>query len=201
MKKKSTTPLIMIEDILVSGEVADEMFACDIAKCKGECCVAGDLGAPLEKSELKILEEVYPEVEPYMSEDGKIEIATQGHYVYDMSNGYSTPLMEKTGACAYVIFDDKGVALCAIEKAFLEGKISFQKPISCHLYPIRVTKNKTMEALNYDRWDICGAACIKGKAQGIPVYQFAKQALVRKYGESFFEALEGAILYHSQQNS
>lgn len=184
--------LLIVQDKLVSGELVDELFACDLSKCKGACCVQGDLGAPVDRKERAILDEIYPEVEPYMREEGKREVMDQGKYVYDMTGNYSTPLV-KGRECAYVYFDDKGVALCAIEKAFFEGKIGFQKPISCHLYPIRIQKSKTMEALNYDRWDVCGAACVRGKSEKIRIYEFVKTALIRKYGESFYEELDAMV--------
>lgn len=190
MKNHST--LLIIQDKIVSGELVDEQFVCNLSRCKGACCVAGDLGAPVDKAERQILDDIYPEVEPYMREEGKREIMEQGKYVYDMTGNYSTPLING-GACAYVYFDEKGVALCAIEKAYFEGKIAFQKPISCHLYPIRIKKSKQMEALNYDKWNVCSPACELGKTQKMPVYQFVKTALIRKYGESFYEELDGVV--------
>lgn len=188
--KKNT--LFIIDDIFVSGEVTDELFACDLAKCKGACCVGGDLGAPLEDAELPILKEILPEVKPYMREDGILSVEIQGEYINDPEYGYSTPLVN--GAeCVYVTFDEKGVALCAIEQAYFDGKIAFRKPISCHLYPIRIHKTARMESLNYDEWDICKAACVRGKKEGIPVYKFVKDAIIRKYGEDFFAQLDAAV--------
>jgi hypothetical protein len=138
MAKKFEHTAVIIDDVVISGELLDEHFVCDLSKCKGACCVAGDLGAPLEKAELAILEEIYPQVEPYLTEEGKLAILQEGKYVYDFTGKYSTPLING-GACAYTIFE-KGIAFCGIEKAQREGKIDFLKPISCHLYPIRVTK-------------------------------------------------------------
>lgn len=188
--KKNT--LFIIEDIFVSGEVTDELFACDLAKCKGACCVGGDLGAPLEQEELAILKEILPTVKPYMREAGINAIKAQGEYIKDEDGDFSTPLVN--GAeCAYVTFDKKGVALCAIEQAYFDGKVHFRKPISCHLYPIRIHKTQRMESLNYDVWDICKDACIRGKKEGIPVYQFVKEAIIRKYGEDFYAQLDAAV--------
>lgn len=188
--KKNT--LFIIDDIFVSGEVTDQLFACDLAKCKGACCVGGDLGAPLEKEELSILKEILPAVKPYMRPEGIEAIEILGEYVEEKPEEYTTPLVN--GAeCAYVTFNPQGIAFCAIEQAYFDGKINFRKPISCHLYPIRIHKTKRMESLNYDEWDICSAACIKGKQEGIPVYQFVKEALIRKYGEGFFTQLDAAV--------
>jgi hypothetical protein len=198
MKKKHQHTLVIIDDKFISGELLDELFACDISKCKGECCVGGDYGAPLEETELRILEEIYPKVEPYMVEAGKEAILEQGKYVVHKSGAYVTPLV-KGRECAYVYFD-KGIALCAIEKAWAEGKIDFQKPISCHLYPVRVKKSRTMEALNYDRWDICGAACVSGKEKGVRVYEFVKDALIRKYGADFYQQLDEAVKAEEAEN-
>ncbi len=183
---------MIIEDKLVSGEVTESLFACDLSKCKGACCVQGDLGAPLEKSELKILEEIYPEVEPYLREEGKFAILDQGTSIYDITGNYSTPLVNGR-ECAYVVFDKNNVALCAIENAYFAGKIPFQKPISCHLYPIRIKKTKQMEAINYERWDVCSAACVRGEKEGIKVYEFVKDALIRKYGKAFYDELDALV--------
>ena len=183
--------MIEIENVLISTELKTELFACDLAKCKGACCVEGDLGAPLEEEEKMILEEIYPEVKPYLPESGKEAIEQQGRWVKDFTQEISTPLV-RGNHCAYTVFE-KGMALCGIEKAWLDGKISFQKPISCHLYPIRIEKLRSGDALNYDRWDICSPACAKGKAEGIPVYKFVKGPLIRKYGEKFYAEMEAVM--------
>lgn len=179
----------MVDEVAVSTELNEAFFACDVAKCKGACCVEGDLGAPLEKKELAILEEIYEQVEPYLTEKGKAAIEDQGLYVYEGGEGYSTPLVNGR-ECAYVTFTDNGIALCGIEKAYLDGKIDFQKPVSCHLYPVRVLKAKGLEALNYDRWSICAMACSRGEAEQIRVYEFVKDGLVRMYGQAFYDQLD-----------
>jgi hypothetical protein len=200
MGNNKVPSMIAIGDLLVSGDIIEEKFACDLSKCKGECCVAGDLGAPLDKSELRILNDIYPEVAPYMRAEGKQEVLDQGKYVYDVTGGYSTPLV-MGGECAYVTYSEAGVALCAIEQAFFAGKIAFQKPISCHLYPIRVKKGKHMEALNYDRWDVCKSACVRGAKESIRVYEFVKDALIRKYGEGFYAELDAIAKDLNGENS
>ncbi len=187
-RKKNFGQLIEIDDKWISGEVVEEKFVCDLLKCKGACCVEGDLGAPLEKEELPIMKRIYEQVEPYMRPEGKRAVAEQGTYLKDFTGTYSTPLVEGK-ECAYVSFNEQGLALCTIEQAWKDGKIDFQKPISCHLYPIRVSKHRDFEALNYDEWDICSPACSHGATVGMRVFEFTKAALIRKYGEAFYQTL------------
>ena len=180
--------MIVIDKTVISDDIADNYFICDLSKCKGGCCVEGDLGAPLEKEELEKLEEVYEQVEPYLSEEGKKAIKDQGKYVFDDDGEYSTPTVNGK-ECAYAIYDEKGILKCGIEKAYKEGKTDFQKPISCHLYPIRVTKYDSYHALNYDRWEICLPACELGRKNKLPLYVFLKDALIRKFGEDWYQQL------------
>jgi hypothetical protein len=181
--------MIAIDDILISDQVIEEQFVCDLDKCKGGCCVDGDAGAPLENSELKELNAVYREVLPYLTEKAKIVIETEGKYVYDREFGWVTPTISN-GMCAYGMIDKKGIVKCAIEQAFNDGKISWKKPISCHLFPIRIKKTRKGEIVNYEpREDLCAAACTLGKKLKLPVYQFLKDPLTRKYGKEFYDAL------------
>ena len=173
--------MITLGKTVVSDDVADKFFVCDLQKCKGACCIEGDMGAPLDKEELPILEKVYKKVKPYLSKEGVAAIEEQGIYVYDEDNEYSTPTIGGR-ECAYAIYDKKGILKCGIEMAYKDGKIKWQKPISCHLYPIRITKYEQYDALNYERWHICNPACRNGKELGVPVYQFLKEPLIRKYG-------------------
>ncbi|MEM9985465.1 MAG: DUF3109 family protein [Bacteroidota bacterium] len=195
-RNKKEPVAIQIEDKLISSELKDQLFACDLSACKGACCVEGDLGAPLEPEELEILEDIYPEVKPFLREQGIEAIEQQGTSVIDFTGEYSTPLV-KGRECAYVTFTENGTALCGIEQAHRVGKIEFQKPISCHLYPVRVSKLSAFEALNYDRWDICSAACSLGAKTGIPVYKFVKHALIRKYGQEFYDNLAAILEGHA----
>lgn len=188
-RKRRDPGLIQIENKLIDKDLSAEMFACDISACKGACCVEGDVGAPLDKEETKVLEDIYPKVKPFLNEKGIKSIEAQGSWVRDFTGGLSTPLVNNR-ECAYVIFDEKGVALCGIEQAYEAGAVEFKKPISCHLYPIRVEKTQNFEVLSYDRWDICSAACVKGKQEGVKVYEFTKAALVRAYGEEFWEEMD-----------
>jgi hypothetical protein len=181
--------MIIIDDKYISDEVIEEQFVCNLGACKGACCVAGDCGAPLDKEEVKKLKKIYPKIKSYLRPDGIAEIEKTGTHTIDDEYGYVTPIVNK-GICAYATIDDYGVVGCGIEKAYKDGIIDYKKPISCHLYPIRVTRYESFEALNYDRWDICKPACKNGKSLRVPVYRFLKEALVRKYGEEFYQVLD-----------
>ena len=184
--------MIELDNVILSDDIKEKFFVCNLDKCKGACCVEGDLGAPLEEEELKVLDEIYKHVEPYLSEEGKKAISEQGRYILDDDDDYSTPTIEGK-ECAYAIYDERGILKCGIEQAYLEGKIDYKKPISCHMYPIRVSKYDEFDALNYDRWDICDPACDFGKELQVPIYKFLKDALTRKYGEEWYAKLEKLI--------
>ncbi len=181
--------MLSIGKTLVSLDVIEEQFVCDLQKCKGECCIAGDSGAPLDKDELAMIEKYYPVVKPMLQPEAVESIEKLGLYLKDDDNDLVTPLVNGVRECAYTIFED-GIAKCSFEKAYFEGKIPWRKPISCHLYPIRISKLKAGDALNYDRWDVCKAACKLGKSLKVPVYKFLKDPLIRKYGEEWYEELE-----------
>lgn len=188
--------MLIVQDKLISTELLTEQFLCQLNACKGACCWEGDFGAPLEKEELETLENIYPSVKPFLRKEGIEAIDEQGLFVqYEGDSGeYGTPLINDRD-CAYLTYEKNGTAKCGIEKAFEAGATGFRKPISCHLYPVRVSKNEKtgFEALNFDRWDICSAACTAGKKANLPVYKFVKNALVRKYGEAFYEELEAMV--------
>ncbi|MFC0183925.1 Protein of unknown function [Pseudarcicella hirudinis] len=184
--------MILIEDTVISDDIADKFFVCDISKCKGACCVEGDLGAPLEDAELPVMEEIYEKVKPYLSAEGIKAIEEEGVYVKDWEGDYSTPVI-KGRECAFAIYDEKNILKCGIEQAYFDKKIDFRKPISCHLYPIRITKYDHYEALNYDRWHICSDACSHGEQLGVELYKFLREPLIRKYGEKWYEELEREI--------
>ena len=189
--------MLIIEDVLISDAVVEEQFICNLSACKGACCWEGDYGAPLEEEELTILKQIYKDVAPFLTEAGRQVIETEGVYTYfEDADDYCTPLING-GACAYMTRDEQGVAQCGIEQAYRAGTTDFQKPVSCHLYPIRITpkSENQMETMNYDRWDICSAACALGKEYQMPVYRFVKEALIRKYGEAFFEALDATATH------
>ena len=184
--------MIVIDNKLVSDEIIEEQFVCDLNKCKGGCCVDGDAGAPLNKEELVHLNEVYDAVLPYLDEENKKELQKQGRYVFDEEFGWVTPTINSK-VCVYGITDPNGIVKCGIEQAYNDGKVSWKKPISCHLFPIRIqlSKNKKTEYVNYEpREDLCSAGCKLGEKLKVPVYVFLKEALVRKYGVEFYETLD-----------
>ena len=186
---KKITPMILVGNAVLSDDIKENFFVCDLEACKGACCVEGDSGAPLEDDETKILEEIYPFVKDYITEEGRQVIAAQGTWVIDSDGDKVTPTLGANRECAYALYDDRGILKCGIEQAYLAGKTSWKKPISCHLYPIRVTKYDQYDALNYNRWHICDPACQLGKSLQVPLYVFLKEALVRKYGEAWYAEL------------
>ncbi|HOW31013.1 MAG TPA: DUF3109 family protein [Bacteroidales bacterium] len=179
--------MIAIDNTLISDDIRDVCFICDLAKCKGACCVEGDAGAPLEEEEIAIIEDALDEIKPLMTPDGIAVVEKSGVFDYDMFGHFVTPLVHDH-ECAFVYFE-KGIALCAIEKAFEKGLIDFRKPISCHLYPIRISGLHDFTAVNYHEWEICNAALRKGKAANTPLYIFLKEPLIRKYGEKWYNDL------------
>lgn len=181
--------MILHENTIISEEIFENNFICDLEACKGECCVQGDSGAPLEDEELTILDDVYEEVKPYLTPEGQKTIAEQGKYQQDFDGEWVTPLIDGR-ECAYTIFDERGIAKCGIEMAYLDKKIKWQKPLSCHMYPIRIVKLADHEAINYHRWPICDPACILGQREQVTIHQFLKGPLVRKYGSIWYQGLE-----------
>jgi hypothetical protein len=184
--------MIQIGEVLVSDDIKEKEFVCNLEKCKGACCVEGDYGAPLEDDELEILKEIYPQVKPYLSKEGIQAIEEQGTHVLDEDGDFSTPTIGGR-ECAYAIYDEKGILKCGIEQAYSDKKISWKKPISCHLYPIRITKKKNFEAVNYNKWSICSPACALGKELQVPLYKFLRDPLIRKYGQDWYDELVAVI--------
>lgn len=177
---------------IVSEEILEREFVCNLFACKGTCCIDGDAGAPLNEDETKILEEIYPKVKPYLRPEGITAIEAQGTWVKGEDGDFETTLIEGKD-CAYVIFDGE-TALCGIEQAYNEGIVSWKKPVSCHLYPIRVKDFTEFTAVNYDKWHICDDACTLGKELQVPVYKFVKEALIRRFGEDWYLELEKVAL-------
>ncbi len=183
--------MIEIDDKIVSIDLLTEHFACDITKCKGICCVEGNAGAPLEFEEIDILEQEYDNYKPYMTPEGVASIEQNGFMVIDEDGDYTTPLVNDA-ECAYA-YTEGDLTLCAIEKAWRAGECGFQKPISCHLYPIRlINLSNGSTGLNYHRWGVCHSACTNGKKLGIPVYKSLEGAITRRFGAEFYQALEAA---------
>lgn len=187
--------MIIIDNKLISDEVVEEQFVCDLSKCKGGCCEDGDAGAPLESWEKNEIEKYFNTVLPYLTNDGINEINKQGFFVYDKTFGWVTPTINK-GICVYANRDNNNIIHCAFEQAYNDGKISWKKPLSCHLFPIKTSISKQdpdIEYINYEpREDLCKAACKLGKKLKVPVYIFLKEALIRKYGSEFYTALEAS---------
>ncbi|HEY4873967.1 MAG TPA: DUF3109 family protein [Puia sp.] len=182
--------MIAIDNILVSDLIVEEQFVCDLNKCKGGCCEEGDAGAPLEDDELDWLNEVYERVKPYLTSEGIKAIEQKGRYQYHKEFGWVTPTIENE-ICAYGHYDKNGIIKCGIEQAYYDGKINWKKPISCHLYPIKIKKTKEHEMVNYEpREGLCNPGCALGKKLKMPAYVFLKEALIRKYGEDFYGVLE-----------
>ncbi|MEO5787455.1 MAG: DUF3109 family protein [Gelidibacter sp.] len=174
---------------IVSEDIIKKDFVCNLSACKGACCIDGDAGAPLELAETKIMEDIYDKVKPFLRQVGIDAIEAQGTFITTEDGDFETPLIDGAD-CAYVIFDKKGTALCAFEEAYNQGVIDWKKPVSCHLYPIRVTDYSEFSAINYHKWEICDDACTLGKELQVPVYKFVKQALIRKFGEDWYMELE-----------
>jgi len=181
--------MIQIGKTLVSEEIIDTDFVCNLNACKGQCCIDGDAGAPLEEDELQIMKDIFPKVKPFLRPEGLKAIEEQGIYTTNEDGEHETSLINGAD-CAYVIYDDKKVALCAIEEAYNQGEISWKKPVSCHLYPVRVREYTEFYGVNYDKWSICDDACVLGKELQVPIYKFVKQALIRKFGEDWYAELE-----------
>lgn len=184
--------MIEVGKTLLSDELIEEQFVCDLTKCKGACCVEGDLGAPLTEGELPLIDEAIDLVKPYLTDEAVAVLEKEGGYLLDEDGDLSTTTINGK-ECAFAFYDDKKILKCSIEQAHKDGKTAFKKPISCHLYPIRTVKLPDYEALNYDRWSICAPACDLGKELKVPVYKFLKEALVRKYGEGWYLELEQKV--------
>lgn len=174
---------------IVSEEIIENDFVCNLSACKGACCIDGDAGAPVEEEETHILKEIYPAIKPFLRKEGIAAIEEQGVYTTTEDGEHETPLIDNAD-CAYVVYDDNNTALCGIEEAYNQGVIKWKKPVSCHLYPIRVKDYSEFSAVNYHRWPICDDACSLGAELQVPIYKFVKEALIRKFGEDWYEELE-----------
>jgi hypothetical protein len=180
--------MIQIGETIVSQVAFEHAFCCDLSKCKGACCVEGDAGAPLLPSEVPILESIQDAIRPFLRPEGLAALEAQGVAVKDHDGEWVTPLVDGR-ECAYVTFD-QGVAKCGIEQAAAAGAVDWPKPISCHLYPIRVTKYQGLDALNVHHWKVCEPACSLGQELKLPVFRFLQGALVRAYGPAWMEEAE-----------
>ena len=183
--------MIKVENKIISLDIFKKYFVCDLNACKGACCVEGDSGAPLLEEEKNILEEIYEKVKPYMRKKGIVEVENRGVAVYDEDGDLTTPLVNHK-ECAFASFEN-GITKCTIEKAYLDGKVDFKKPISCHLFPIRIKEYRDFDAVNYEGIKICEPACECGSKLEIPIYVFLKEPLIRKYGEAWYNELLEAV--------
>lgn len=188
MRQFKSISMFQIGDTLISEDILSEEFVCNLSKCKGICCVDGDSGAPLDDDELEILDQIFDKIKPYLREEGIQAIEEQGKYVKDFDDEWVTPLVNGN-ECAYVVFDERGIAKCGIENAYNDGVVDFKKPISCHLYPVRLKEYKKFTAVNYHAWDICSDACDLGKELKVNVAHFLKESLVRKFGQEWYDEL------------
>ena len=194
--------MIAIDNILVSDQVISEQFVCDLTQCKGGCCEDGDAGAPLEKEEMAVLKENFSKIKPYLTKEGLAQIEKDGLYQYTREFGWVTPTVNGK-MCAYGHRDNNGIIKCGIEEAYLNQEITWKKPISCHLYPIKIShsKRQDLEYVNYEpREDMCKPGCKLGKRLKVPVYVFLKEAITRKYGQSFYQTLEATADHLSKES-
>ncbi|MDU1889946.1 MAG: DUF3109 family protein [Dysgonomonas sp.] len=180
--------MFQIKDTIVASDIIEESFLCDLSVCKGECCVEGDSGAPLEDEEVKIIEDILPQVWNDLSPQAQAVINQQG-VAYKDTDGEMVTSIVGGKDCVFTYYDEKGICKCAIEKAYREGRVNFYKPISCHLYPIRLQRYREFTAVNYHRWRVCKAAVVLGKKEGLKIYQFLKEPLVRRFGNEWYEEL------------
>ena len=188
--------MIAIDNTLNSDDLSKVCFVCDLAQCKGACCVEGDAGAPLEEYEISELEDALDYVKPFMRQEGLEAVEESGVFDYDAGGNYVTPLIN--GAeCVFVVFTEDGTAACAIEKSWEAGKSKFRKPVSCHLYPVRISQYKDFDAVNYHQWHVCSHALELGKKLNVPLYVFLKDSLTRKYGEKWYKELCSRIAEQS----
>ena len=186
--------MIMINNVLVEPAVYQSHFVCHIERCKGICCIEGDYGAPLEPEEIDILEQIQSEIQEYLEPSSvKYLESSEPTTYYAENKSVGTPIHDD-GRCVYAVYNMDGSIGCGIEHAWLDKKIDFRKPVSCHLYPIRIKKNveNGMELVSYEKWSICSDACTHGDDLGVKLHEFTKDALIRKYGESFYQQLEEA---------
>lgn len=194
--------MIAIDNLLISDAIVGEQFVCDLNSCKGGCCEEGDAGAPLEKTELEQINAGFERIQPYLSPEGLAEINRTGRYIYDAEFGWVTPTIGGK-MCAYGTRDKKGVIKCGIEQAYNDGKLKWKKPLSCHLYPVKIkqSRNSNQYFVNYEpREGMCSPACTLGKRLRVPVYVFLKEALTRKFGEGFYQDLEATARHFEEAN-
>ncbi len=192
--------MVQIDDKIISLDIFERHFVCDLPRCLGACCVEGESGAPLDDEETEILDAIFPVIKSMLSPKAVEIIEKKGTWEIDSDGDKVTPIINGKD-CVYTYFDEAGICKCVIEKAFNEGLIDFKKPVSCHLYPIRITKYADFEALNYHTWHVCSVARELGQKVGLPVFRFLKDPIIRKYGEAFYHEMEEAERLLREQGS
>ena len=186
--------MFQIGKTLISEEILENDFVCNLNACKGACCVDGDSGAPLEEHETEVLVDIFTDVKPFLRKEGIAAIEEQGAFVKGYDGEWETPLVNNS-ECAYVIFDNN-IAKCGLEEAYNQGKTKWKKPISCHMYPVRIREYSEFIGVNYHKWEICDPACSLGNELKVPIYKFVKEALIRKFGDKWYSELEEVAKEH-----
>ncbi len=194
------THMFQIGKTIVSEEIIDNDFVCNLTACKGACCIDGDAGAPLEDKETEILVDIYQDVKPFLRPEGIAAIEEQGAFVKGEDGEWETPLVNGS-ECAYVVFSENGTAKCGLEDAYNEGVTSWKKPVSCHLYPVRTREYSEFTGVNYHKWEICDTACSLGQELKVPIYKFVKEALIRKFGEDWYNELDLVAKEYTKLNN
>ena len=184
--------MLEFQNTLISEDVLEKHFVCDLGKCKGACCVEGEMGAPVEYEEKELIDNALEFIKPYLTKEALVEIEKQGAYVEEFPGEFATPIINGK-ECVYAFYDDAKMLKCAFDEAHHKGEIDFKKPISCHLYPVRLTQLSQYIAVNYDKWGICGDACTLGSRLQVPVYKFLKEPLIRQFGEDWYSELEKVV--------
>lgn len=190
--------MIQIDDVLVSLDLIERFFHCNLTQCKGACCIEGDAGAPLEKAEFDLLRRILPVVWDDLSPAAQAVIEKQGVGYIDEDGDIVTSIVDGKD-CVFTCYDADGICKCAVEKAYREGRTDFYKPISCHLYPVRVARYNSFQAVNYHRWKICSAAEILGEREKMPVYRFLREPLIRKFGQQWYDELDNCANEYLKQ--
>ena len=181
--------MVQIQDTLVSLDLFKECFCCDLAQCHGQCCVEGDAGAPVEEDEIACLEEAAELLDEELTDEARCIIRDEGVVTIDRDGEFVTSVVRGRD-CVFAVQDTGGITLCAIDRAHREGRTTIQKPLSCALYPIRISDVGGLTALNYHRWEVCRSACQRGRQLQLPVYQFLKQPLIRAFGQAWWDECE-----------
>lgn len=189
--------MFQIGKTIISEEIIENDFVCNLSACKGACCIDGNAGAPVDDNETEIMVDIYQDVKPFLRPEGIAVIEEQGAFIKGEDGEWETPLVNES-ECAYVVFNENGVTKCGIEEAYNQGVITWKKPVSCHMYPIRVREYTELTAVNYHKWQICDDACSLGKELQVPIYKFVKEALIRKFGEDWYAELEQVAKEHAK---